>query len=59
MNLPIGCMYFWFLKLLVTIFGLGERQGQRLNKEEKWKTTPHSPPESKNQGPSWVHAEPS
>jgi hypothetical protein len=22
-SLPTGCMYFWFPKLLVTIFGLG------------------------------------
>ncbi len=22
-SLPIGCMYFWFAKLSVTIFGLG------------------------------------
>jgi hypothetical protein len=22
-SLPIGCMYFWLPKLLVTIFGLG------------------------------------
>jgi hypothetical protein len=22
-KLPIGCMYFWFPKLVVTIFGLG------------------------------------
>ncbi len=23
LSLPIGCMYFWFPKLLVTIFGIG------------------------------------
>jgi hypothetical protein len=54
-------MYFWFPKLLVTIFFLGYWQGERLNKDEKQKKpTPPSPPERKNQGPSsGVHGEPS
>jgi hypothetical protein len=43
MNLPIACMYFWFPKLLVTIFGLGAK----IEQGKKKTTTPPTPRKKK------------